>query len=654
MCGITGIISPKGIKGSDLILMSSALCHRGPDGYGYMLYSDQDSIRVWLNEDPPSLDLNHVIVGFAHRRLSIIDLSPMSLQPMIDDCGNYCVTYNGEIYNYLELRSELELLGYSFKTTGDTEVILRAYQAWGTNCMQRFNGMWAFVLLDAKKQCVILSRDRFGIKPLYYMIQNNSIYFSSEIKGFLAISSYSPEPNEKTVVKYLLTEILDDTEQTFFTGIFQFPAGHWAKVLLNTDSLSINPQPYWTFPHVSYQGTEQDAIREFQELFLDSLRIHIQSEVPVGTCLSGGLDSSSLVCGSTLLRRNYELPNFSHAAFGYCSSDEQYSERKYMDIVAEATHTNMHYVEVTPAQFRVCLPQIIRCQEEPFGSASIATQWFVFQRAKKEGMKVMLDGQGADEILGGYHTYFTTIALNLIAKQKLLSYFSLRTQYEKEIGKFPLSYQRFSSAILYYLLPYPFKDVFQLLLRHLRGLKRIGQKMKESLLLRPELIKRYSINAQHVLFSHSLSEELQHEVRYTSLPRLLGYEDKNSMAHSIESRVPFLDYRLVEFLFTLPDQWKINGVLTKYILREAMKGILPERVRTRKDKIGFKAASNFTFQFVREDCSSLIENQTEFEKLWFRKENVSEILRGYDQTKYYEFLLWRILNLKLWLRQHWS
>ena len=207
---------------------------------------------------------------------------------MMDDSGKYCVTYNGEIYNYLELKAELEGLGYSFKTTGDTEVLLRAYEAWGPNCMQRFNGMWAFVLLDMQKQCVVFSRDRFGIKPLYYMIQNSSIYFSSEIKGLLAISSYSPEPNEKTVVKYLLTEMVDDTEETFFKGIFQFPAGHWAKVSLKGDSLSIKPEPYWKFPQTSYQGTEQDAIHEFRELFFDSLKIHTQSDVPVGTCLSGG------------------------------------------------------------------------------------------------------------------------------------------------------------------------------------------------------------------------------------------------------------------------------------------------------------------------------------------------------------------------------
>ena len=653
MCGIAGIISPKGIKTSDLPLMSSALQHRGPDGYGYMLYSKQKGIHVWLNQDLHFLESSPISVGSAHRRLSIIDLSVGSLQPMVDDSGKYCVTYNGEIYNYLELKAELEGLGYSFKTAGDTEVLLKAYEAWGPNCMQRFNGMWAFVLLDKQKQCVIFSRDRFGIKPLYYMMQNNSIYFSSEIKGLLAISSYSPEPNEKTVVKYLFTEMIDDSEETFFNGIFQFPAGYWAKVSLKGDSLSIKPERYWTFPQTSYQGTEQDAIHEFRELFFDSLKIHTQSDVPVGTCLSGGSDSSSIVCASELLRKSYQLPNFSRSAFGYCSSDGRYLEKKYMEIVTQATSINMHHVEVTQDQFRTYLPQIIRNQDEPFGSASIVTQWFVFQRAKAEGITVMLDGQGADEILGGYHTYFATLALNFLSGRNFMNYFTFRSQHEKEIGKFPLSYRLSSLITFLSIIPHPLKNIFQPLVLHLIRAKQINQDSIKKALLCPGLIKQYSKNPLPFLPSHSLNEELQNEVRCTSLPSLLRYEDRNSMAHSFESRVPYLDYRLVEFLFTLPEHWKINGIVTKYILREAMKDILPKSIRTRKDKIGFRAASDLTFQFVKDHSSTLVESQTEFEKRWFRQENVREVLNRQNQSVYFERLLWRILNLKLWLRQYW-
>jgi asparagine synthase (glutamine-hydrolysing) len=655
MCGIAGIISTKGIKTKDLPEMSSMLQHRGPNGHGYLHYSQRMGMRVWLNQEPPPQDPGSISVGFAHRRLSIIDLSMGSSQPMIDGSGKYGITFNGEIYNYLELKQELEKLGYSFKTTGDTEVLLRAYEAWGPACMKRLNGMWAFVLLDAQNQCVIFSKDRFGIKPLYYMIQDNSIYFSSEIKGLLALSSYRPEPNEKIIFRYLLTGIVDDTEETFFQGTFGFPPGHWAKVSLTSESLSMKPEPYWTFPQTSYQGTEEDAVNQFRELFLDSLKIHTQSDVPVGTCLSGGLDSSSIVCGSELLRKNYQLPNLSHSAFGYCTSDERYLEKKYMETVAQATSIKMHYVEFTAEQFRSFLPQIIRSQEEPFGSASIVTQWFVFQRAKAEGMTVMLDGQGADETLAGYHTYFATIALDLLSKRKFLRYLSLRSQYEREIGTFPLSRSLYSLGTLSSFIPYPLQTLLRPVIQLLRQAKQKGsfvQRGRSS--VNASMMKQFSMNQMNVFPIHSLNEELQIQVRSTCLPALLRYEDRNSMDHSIEARVPFLDHRLVEFLFTLPEHWKIHGVTTKYILREAMKGILPESIRTRKDKIGFKATPDLTFHLVRDHFDSLVESQTEYEKKWFDSEGVKETLLNPNQSVHFEFLLWRILNLKLWLRQNWN
>jgi asparagine synthase (glutamine-hydrolysing) len=520
--------------------------------------------------------------------------------------------------------------------------------------MKRFNGMWAFVLLDAKNQCVIFSRDRFGIKPLYYTIRNNSIYFSSEIKGLLAISLIHYEPNQKIVAKYLLTGLVDDTEETFFNEIFQFPSSNWAKVSLKDDILSMKPEPYWTFPIATYEGTEEEAIKEFRDLFLDSLRIHTQSDVPVGTCLSGGLDSSSIVCASELLRRSHKLPNYSHAVFGYCSSDERYSEKKYMDDVVRATSAQMNYIEISQNQFLSRLPQIILEQDEPFGSTSIVSQWFVFQKAKEEGMTVMLDGQGADEILAGYHSYFITIALNLLEKREILAYLSLRSKYEKEIGNFPLSYRFLSLGAMVLLVPQPLLGVMQPAIRFLRELNRSNPLSPERISLTNALIKQYSLKERVPKTFRSLNDELKIQVKSISLPALLRYEDRNSMAHSIEARVPFLDYRLVEFLFTLPERWKIKGVTTKHILREAMKRILPESVRTRKDKIGFKATPDLTFKFARDHYSTLVDNQTEFEKKWFNPKGVRKLLNINDQSASFEFLLWRIVNMKFWLRQHWN
>ncbi len=653
MCGIVGIISKNGVRMSDLLQMSSALQHRGPDGFGYMFGSEQKGMRVWHNLNPTISDASPIQVGFAHRRLSVIDLSLANSQPMMDDSKHYCVTYNGEIYNYLELKRELQSLGYSFKTTGDTEVLLQAYKAWGPDCINKFNGMWAFALLDQPNNCVIFSRDRYGIKPLYYMIHGGVLYFASEIKALLVIPTFEKKANEKVVAKYLFTGLLDDTLETFYEGIFQFPAGHWSRIPLKARPLEMTPEPYWGFPENNFIGTEKDAIDHFREMFLDSVRIHNQSDVPVGTCLSGGIDSSSIVCASELLRKNNRVPSYTHSAFGYCSSDQRYSEKRFMDEVVRETSVNMNIVDVNEKQFVDQLPRIIEAQDEPFGSASIAMQWFVFQHAKAKGITVMLDGQGADETLAGYHTYFVTIALNLLAERNLKEFLALRSEYQKEIGTFPLSYGFLSLGVLVALLPHSIRNILHPAARMMRRLKKGNSMAPERISLTSKIMKNYLNEEATPHYPYSLNQELKVQVQSTCLPGLLRYEDRNSMFHSIEARVPFLDNRLVEFLFTLPEEWKIKGVVTKYILREAMKGILPETIRNRKDKIGFKASPDLTFGFVRNHFDTLIDSQTDLERQWFNAKGVEKLLSSRDQSPSLEFLLWRIVNTKLWVRQHW-
>ena len=654
MCGIAGILSLEGFEKSYLRLMSSALQHRGPDGYGYMLYSEGKGMRVVINDDLTKCVPDHDVVGFAHRRLSILDLSETSSQPMKNGSNTCCVVYNGELYNYLDLKKELQDLGFTFKTSGDTEVLLRSYEAWGPECVKKFNGMWAFLLLDVRDQSLIISRDRFGIKPLYYMIQDHKLFFASEIKGLLAIPGLKKKPNEKTMAKYLLTGLIDDTEETFFEGILQFPAGNWAKISLRENKLLIKPEPYWTIPIATYQKKEKEAIEEFRTLFLDALKIHTHSDVPVGTCLSGGLDSSAIVCASNQLRKRFQIPNYTHSAFGYCPFDEKYSEKKYMDMVIDATSVRMNRVNFTQDQFQNALPLIIQSQDEPFGSASIIAQWFVFQKAKENGMTVMLDGQGSDEMLAGYHTYFITIALDLLAKRKISSYLRLRSKYEKEIGEFPLPYRFLTLGAMVLLVSYPFSSLLPPAIRLYKRLKKSSPLTPERISLTHTLVEQYPIDQLTPKNLRSLNEELKIHLQSTSLPALLRYEDRNSMAHSIEARVPFLDYRLVELVFTLPDEFKIKGITTKYIFREAMKDILPEAIRTRKDKLGFKPDPDLTFTFVRNHIHSLLENETEYEQRWFNKKGVEKMLHSEDRSVSFEFLLWRILNTKLWIRQHWG
>ncbi len=653
MCGIAGIIDPKGVRPADLKLMSRALRHRGPDGYGFMLYSAERGARTWINQEIPEEAGRAASVGFAHQRLSIVDLSADSLQPMTDESGRFCLLYNGELYNYVELRAELEALGHEFKSSGDTEVVLRAYETWGADCLRRFNGMWAFALLDAESRRVLLSRDRFGIKPFYYTVRGGALFFASEIKGLLAVPSLSRQPNERAVARFLSSGIVDDTEETFFEGVFQLPAAHWAALDLKDASLEVAPEPYWSFPTSPFRGTERQATERFRELFLDSVMIHLRSDVPIGTCLSGGLDSSSIVCAADLLRKGGSIPNYSHLAFGYCSSDEQYDEKRFMEIAARAASVRMNYVAFDGDEFESNLRGIIASQDEPFGSASIVAQWFVFRRAKSEGITVMLDGQGADETLAGYHTYFTSVALNLLEGGDLLRYLSFKSAYEREIGAFPIP----NSALARSLTP-------DLLMRPLRALRRLRRASAPQAAapsaeagvtgMSPDLSRQLTAGPNGKSRAPALNDVLRDHVRSSVLPALLRYEDRNSMAHSIEARVPFLDYRLVEHLFSLPWDWKLKGATTKNILREAMKGILPEAIRGRKDKIGFKSAPSLTFEFARRHYDALLDDENEFERRWFDPQGVARILSGGEQSVASEFILWRVLNTKLWARHFWG
>jgi asparagine synthase (glutamine-hydrolysing) len=649
MCGIAGIVAPREVQAGLLGRMSSALRHRGPDGTGLMRYSAAGGIRVVPGDGAcPPLPEGGGTVGFAHRRLAIIDLSEANGQPMLGASGATCLVFNGEIYNYRELRRELERHGHRFRTTGDTEVLLAAYETWGPACLRRLNGMWAFALLDAQRQRVLLSRDRFGIKPLYTTVQGGTLYFASEIKALLAVPGVRREPDERTVSRFLLTGLVDDGDETFFAGISQLPAGHLLEVPLG-EPHAARSQRYWDLPVERFRGSDAEAVDRFRELFVDAVRLHMRSDVPVGTCLSGGLDSSSIVCAADLLRRAGELSTYTHHAFGYRSPDPESNEAAHMDRVATAAGSKMHYVDFDTPAFVGALPEILRAQDEPFGSASIAAQWFVFREARAAGMKVMLDGQGADETLGGYHAYFVTLAAARIAALDLGGFRRLRAAYEREIGPFPMTPRLAVRQLVARWAP-----PLDALLRRRHSLLRL-RPLSLALtpaLNRPEWLETPS--SMRATTAVSLRERLQEDVRRLVLPALLRYEDRNSMAHSLEARVPFLDHRLVEFAFSLPDAWKVSGITTKAILRQAMAGILPEATRTRRDKIGFRADPRLTAGYITAHRHEILANHGEWEQRWFRQQGVEALLDGYDGSVAAEFGAWRLLNVKLWARQFWG
>ncbi len=641
MCGIAGAISPTGIDPTALISMSDRIEHRGPDGEGYLVPAPSDArLRRSSRREVANAGSARPRVGFAHRRLTIIDLSERSDQPLVDASGEYAIAYNGELYNYLELREELKVLGHSFASQGDTEVVLEAYKEWGADCVQRFVGMWAFAIFDRPSHTVLISRDRFGIKPLYYARVGDAVYFASEIKALLAVPGLEVEPNEEVVRRFLFDGGVDVAEQTFFRQISRLPPAHDLTVRLHAP-LALAPRRYWRYPPEDGRLSEPEAATELRELLEDSVRIHARSDVPVGTCLSGGLDSSSIVCLAEALRAEGRVPHYTHSAFGYLPEDEAFSEQRHMQAVVDRTGARMFFVDPPPERFVEELLGIVRQQDEPFGSTSIAAQWFVFEAAKREGMKVMLDGQGADEVLGGYDGNFLVVASNLLRRARLLRYARFRRANRTALGRSPGPALHAGWSIM----PAAAR----------RAISRWGRTpLPAGAQILSAEMRNQARRDHRPDPARSLNEALRMQTESATLPSLLRFEDRNSMAHSVEARVPFLDHRVVDFAFRLGPEMKIKGAETKHILREAMRGTLPEQIRARTDKLGFRAEPQAVWTIAGRHRDSLVANRTSCEERWFDPEAIAGVLGGSERTAESELVAWRAINVKLWLRQHWG
>jgi asparagine synthase (glutamine-hydrolysing) len=642
VCGIAGIANRRGLDPGSLPAMADALRHRGPDGEGYALIGGDGTIAPVPREALEPFASGPATVGFAHRRLTILDTTDAGAQPMIDRGSGVALIYNGELYNYVELRADLEALGHRLRSTGDTEVLLRAWIQWGPSCVERFVGMWAFALADMRRRELVLCRDRFGIKPLFWQWDGQALRFASEIKALLAVTP-TPEPDDATVGAFLLAA--SDTErETFFSGVERLEPATMLTLSL-ADGSPPRLHRYWDLPSMP-QSEPADAAERYAELFTDSVRVHTRSDVPVGTCLSGGIDSSSIVCVASNLRRRGALPPaYRHHAFGYVPVDESASERDWMKLVVGAT--GIDFTEVRPARdrFASALQTIVSQQDEPFSSTSIVAQWFVFEAARAAGIKVMLDGQGADEVLGGYHGYLVTIAAGMVRDQRRLAFARLSLDYRRRLKAWPLPWGTASA-----LLPSP-----------ALALASAGARLRPA---RGELSVPTVVDTMTDGLRRGARETRPLETEMNALLRqqtlrggmrsLLRYEDRNAMAHSIESRVPFLDHRLVEFVFSLPAEARVRGAETKRILREAMKGVLPEPIRTRRDKIGFAADPGAAARFAADRRSDLVANQTALERRWFEPRGVDRLIDAAQVDGSHEFALWRVINVKLWAREHWG
>ena len=517
---------------------------------------------------------DEIRAAFIHRRLSIIDTSKSGWQPMQTNDGVYSIVLNGEIYNYLELRAELEAAGHVFRSHSDTEVLLQGYARWGQNVLSRLIGMYAFAILDLKRRCLFLARDPFGIKPLYCYVGQDMFGFASETATLLQYPGMRRRVNATRLYHYLRFDVTDYGDETFWADIHQIPAAHFLEIRLDA-GCAFSPRPYWHIPPYQPQDIGYDeASRHLRDLFVDSVRIHLRSDVPVGACLSGGIDSSSIVMAMReVLGGAGEINTFS-----YIPTDEQISEEHWMNIVVSKAATRAHCTRPNAFDLVESLPDLIRSQGEPFGSTSIFAQYKIFELASQAGVKVMLDGQGADEILGGYWAFMAARIASLMAQ----GHWSEAVRLYRHCCATPgINRGNLLSMAIGLQMP----PIIQTLGYGLIGRDLMPAWMNSQWFYDREVPQSpmWKVDGRNHMHSQ-LVDSLQRQ----TLPKLLRYEDRNSMRFSIESRVPFLTIPIVEFIYGLPEQYIIDpSGLTKAVFRSAMRGLVPDTILDRRDKIGF-------------------------------------------------------------------
>jgi len=660
MCGIAVLVAfkEKSIHPSLIQLMTDIIRHRGPDDEGFALFDNNAQEFVYGGQNTPKSvfmadlpyaptvkvsDCNRecgISLLMGHRRLSIVDLSPAGHQPLCYDNNRYWITYNGEIYNWREIRKKLESFGHRFISDSDTEVILAAYAQWGAECLKQFNGMWAFVIFDKKTGTLFAARDRFGVKPLYYWISPEGfLAFASEIKQFTVLPGWKPLLNGPRAYDYLVWGLIDHTPETLFSGVYQIRGGQSIEINIGNIPVPLPVFQWYELSSVPYEGTFGDATKDFYSLMRDSVRLRLRADVSVGSCLSGGLDSSSIVClVQDILKTENKMEM--QKTFSACSDIRRFDEREFIDEVVLSRNIDAHYSYPDPDNLLMILGDIVWHQDEPFGSTSIFAQWMVFESAAKNQVKVMLDGQGADEQLCGYRPFVYRYA-ELFRHGKFVTLFREMFSAEKYYG---LSVPGSLAKTGYLFIPDSVKDFVR---------KNFLKKTYHPFWLNEDALgarsgQRY-FDIPQVKNINALSRL---EIFRISLPMLLHWEDRDSMAHSIEARVPFLDCRLVVFLASLPEDYKLKNACTKLVLRTGMKGILPEKIRLRRDKLGFVTAEEEWLRKRRSAefrdllCKAVGQSQGVLNDQII--EQFDRIVSGQEPFSYH---IWRCICFGQWMKQ---
>jgi asparagine synthase (glutamine-hydrolysing) len=649
MCGIAGVFDREGRADlGRLHHMSRILRHRGPDDEGMVLLDlgGAQALAMGGPDTPAEVYASALPyspgrrggwpadgtyeVGLLHRRLAIVDLSPGGHQPMCDREARLWITYNGEIYNHVELRAELEALGDRFTSTSDTEVILAAYRRWGHECLARFNGMFAFAIWDARERTLFCARDRFGVKPFLYQYDGRRFAFASEPKALVLTQRHRIAARDEAVHALLALDWVDHEANTFYTGVMSLRPGHW----LTVSARGLAVHPWWRLdPRRREPGDPASWAARFAETFTDAVRLRLRADVPVGSCLSGGIDSTAVV--TTMARLGApEQHTFS------CAYDEgpAFDERPWIRSAVEASGARSHLVIPDGGDFWAVFDRLAFQQDEPTAGPGLYSQWKVMELAHQHGLKVLLDGQGGDETLAGYFRYLPVSLRDRLANGDFVGFARDFTPVAERLGAM--------ATVALTLEPWLPAGLIAPLRR------RFGQGKDRVLSARLRAMTPEPPRPPEDFPSH-LSQALAFDTLQRLLPSLLRYEDRDSMAFSIETRLPFLDYRLVEFVFGLPDDQRLAGTTTKAILRRALADRVPEGVRARQDKMGFETPTDTWLRgrFPAEVRRRLLSDN--MLDRWLDRDTMRDELDDYlAGRRAIGLQVWRWLSLESWARQY--
>lgn len=645
MCGIAALISQTArSQAHDLVKMCDAIVHRGPDGQGYAFFSQDGRQKLTCTrKEALQLKSERTRVALGHRRLAITDVSSAASQPMsFGSQRRYWITFNGEIYNFKELRAELEVKGYGFTSDSDTEVLICAYAEWGNDCLRHLNGMFSFVIFDSISETIFAARDRYGVKPLYWWRPDaQSLALASEIKQFTFLSNWAPKLERKAAFDYLNWGLTDHTSKTLFEGVWQLPAGHYVQCNIDEIASALPIKQWYELPQKCWRQPYKDSVVNFRNVFVDAVKLRLNADVEVGAALSGGLDSSSIVCVADVLNRESDAKTMH--TFSARAVDKRFDEGDFIDSVSSKTSTVQHMIYPDNDGLRRDLDMLIWHHDEPFGSTSVYAEWRVFKESKEAGIKVVLDGHGADETLAGYKSNVGFFLSSLLTRGKFGQFLKEFSAQRKDQNK----------ALLFLL----FEILDNLAPNWLRQFARklSGRSVSCPSWINTELLGIMPVDPMQSLQKRqepNLSGLSRAQLTATSLPMQLKWVDRDSMAHSIESRAPFMDYRLIELVLSMPDEYKFDGGVSKRILRSAMKQLLPEKVRNRKDKMGFVTPEEiWVCKDSPADFKRMLKDAVENSQGILKEEAFNIGSAMIDGDLPYNSRLWRMICFGLWMKR---